>query len=162
MCFWPRASVHQWLGFGLTNEEGVGPESEPLENAHWVIINTHHLVVVCSVRSHNFANYYIYETEATDSSFEDIELTKIVQNNETTWIGTVSADGANLTWVNMTVTDLASGAIVKMTNEGKLYSHPFLGVDDAEVVVDGKTVDFRCSEHCVYGESIEVEAESSK
>ena len=107
-------------------------------------------------------SYYIYETEATESSFEDIELTKIVQNNETTWIGTVSADGANLTWVNMTVTDLASGAIVKMTNEGKLYSHPFLGVDDAEVVVDGKTVDFRCSEHCVYGESIEVEAESSE
>ena len=107
-------------------------------------------------------SYYIYETEATDSSFEDIELTKIVQNNETTWIGTVSADGANLTWVNMTVTDLASGATVKMTNEGKLYSHPFLGVDDAEVVVDGKTVDFRCSEHCVYGESIEVEAKSSE
>ena len=107
-------------------------------------------------------SYYIYETEATDSSFEDIELTKIVQNNETTWIGTVSANGANLTWVNMTVTDLASGAIVKMTNEGKLYSHPFLGVEDAEVVVDGKTVDFRCSEHCVYGESIEVEADSSE
>lgn len=106
-------------------------------------------------------SYYIYETDAKDSSFEDIELTKIVQNNETTWIGTVSADGANLTWVNMTVTDLATGAVVKMTNEGKLYSHPFLGVDDAEVVVDGKTVDFRCSEHCVYGESIEVEAESS-
>ena len=107
-------------------------------------------------------SYYIYETEATDSSFEDIELTKIVQNNETTWIGTVSADGANLTWVNMTVTDLASGAVVKMTNEGKLYSHPFLGVDDAQVVVDGKTVDFRCSEHCVFGESIEVEADSSE
>lgn len=106
-------------------------------------------------------SYYIYETEATDSAFEDIELTKIVQNNETTWIGTISADGANLTWVNMTVDNLASGAIVKMTNEGKLYSHPFLGVDDAEVVVDGKTVDFRCSEHCIYGVSIEVEAESS-
>ncbi len=107
-------------------------------------------------------SYYIYETEPTDSSFEDIELTKIVQNNETTWIGTVSANGANLTWVNMTVTDLASGAVVKLTNEGKLYSHPFLGVEDAEVVVDGKTVDFRCSEHCVYGESIEVQAESSE
>ena len=105
-------------------------------------------------------NYYIYETEATDSAFEDIELVKIVQNNETTWIGTVSADGANLTWINMTVDDLASGAVVKMTNDGKLYSHPFLGLDDAEVVVDGKTVDFRCSEHCVYGETIEIEADS--
>ena len=105
-------------------------------------------------------NYYIYETEATDSAFEDIDLVKIVQNNETTWIGTVAADGANLTWINMTVEDLASGAVVKMTNDGKLYSHPFLGLVDAEVVVDGKTVDFRCSEHCVYGETIEVEADS--
>ena len=105
-------------------------------------------------------NYYIYETEATDSAFEDIELVKIVQNNETTWIGTVAADGANLTWINITVDDLASGAVVKMTNDGKLYSHPFLGLDDAEVVVDGKTVDFRCSEHCVYGETIEIEADS--
>jgi|TARA_Y100000994_G_scaffold248788_1_gene257656 hypothetical protein len=107
-------------------------------------------------------NYYIYETEATDNSFEDIELTKVFQNNETTWIGTVSPDGQNLTWINMTIDNLASGAIVKMTNEGKLYSHPFLGVPDAEVEVDGKTVDFRCSEHCTYTESIEVEADSSQ
>jgi len=107
-------------------------------------------------------NYYIYETEATDNSFEDIELTKVFQNNETTWIGTVSPDGQNLTWINMTIDNLASGAIVKMTNEGKLYSHPFLGVPDAEVEVDGKTVDFRCSEHCTYAESIEVEADSSQ
>lgn len=107
-------------------------------------------------------NYYIYETEPTENSYEDIELTKVFQNNETTWFGAVAADGQNLTWVNMTVESLASGATVKMTNEGKLYSHPFLGVPDAEVEVDGKTVDFRCSEHCVYAESIEVEAESSE
>ena len=107
-------------------------------------------------------NYYIYETEPTENSYEDIELTKVFQNNETTWFGAVAADGQNLTWVNMTVESLASGATVKMTNEGKLYSHPFLGVPDAEVEVDGKTVDFRCSEHCVYAESIEVEAETSE
>ena len=57
-------------------------------------------------------NYYIYETEATDSAFEDIELVKIVQNNETTWIGTVAADGANLTWINMAVNDLASLSLI--------------------------------------------------
>ena len=56
---------------------------------------------------------------------------------------------------------MAAGAVVKLTNDGKLYSHPFLGVPDAEVEVDGKTVDFRCSEHCTYAESIEVEADSS-
>tara|TARA_Y100000766_G_scaffold90518_1_gene76969 strand:+ start:6145 stop:6966 length:822 start_codon:yes stop_codon:yes gene_type:complete len=107
-------------------------------------------------------SYYIYETNPTESEFEDIELTKVFQNNETTWIGTVSPDGQNLTWVNMTIDNLASGALVKMTNDGKLYSHPFLGVPDAEVEVDGKTVDFRCSEHCIYSDSIEVEAESSQ
>ena len=94
-------------------------------------------------------SYYIYETDATDTVFEDVELTKVVQNNETTWIGSV-ADGQNLTWINVTVDDLAAGAVVKLTNDGKLYSHPFLGVPDAEVEVDGKTVDFRCSEHCTY------------
>ena len=107
-------------------------------------------------------SYYIYETEATDTAYDDIELTKVVQNNETTWTASVPTNGQNLTWINMTVDDLASGAVVKMTNAGKLYSHPFLGIDDAEVVVDGKTVDFRCSEHCSYGESIEVEADSSE
>jgi len=106
-------------------------------------------------------SYYIYETEATDSVFDDVELTKVVQNNETTWIGTIAADGQNLTWINVTVDDLAAGAVVKLTNDGKLYSHPFLGVPDAEVEVDGKIVDFRCSEHCIYEKSIEVEAESS-
>ena len=73
----------------------------------------------------------------------------------------IAADGQNLTWINVTVDDLAAGAVVKLTNDGKLYSHPFLGVPDAEVEVDGKTVDFRCSEHCTYAESIEVEADSS-
>ena len=105
-------------------------------------------------------SYYIYETDATDTVFDDVELTKVVQNNETTWIGSVVIDGQNLTWINVTVDDLA-GAVVKLTNDGKLYSHPFLGVPDAEVEVDGKTVDFRCSEHCTYAESIEVEADSS-
>ena len=107
-------------------------------------------------------NYYIYETNATESEFEDIALTKVFQNNETTWIGTIYPDGQNLTWINMTVDNLASGALVKIKNEGKLYSHPFLGVPDAEVEVDGKTVDFRCSEHCTYSDSIEVRAESSQ
>ncbi|MEC8609255.1 MAG: hypothetical protein VXY42_01985, partial [Candidatus Thermoplasmatota archaeon] len=106
-------------------------------------------------------SYYIYETEATDTVFDDVELTKVVQNNETTWIGSIAADGQNLTWINVTVDDLAAGAVVKLTNDGKLYSHPFLGVPDAEVEVDGKTVDFRCSEHCIYEKSIEIEAESS-
>ena len=50
-------------------------------------------------------SYYIYETDTTDTVFDDVELTKVVQNNETTWIGSVAADGQNLTWINVTVDD---------------------------------------------------------
>ena len=80
--------------------------------------------------------------------FDDIELTKVVKTTKPRGLEAVAADGQNLTWINVTVDDLAAGAVFKLTNDGKLYSHPFLGVPDAEVEVDGKTVDFRCSEHC--------------
>ena len=142
MCFWPRASVLEWLGFGGTNEEGLVQNPNLLRTLIGLSLTLIVLLAYAVYGATISPNYYIYETEATDSTFEDIELVKIVQNNETTWIGTVAADGANLTWINMTVDDLASGAVVKMTNDGKLYSHPFLGLDDAEVVVDGKRLIF--------------------
>ena len=57
-------------------------------------------------------SYYIYETEATDTAYDGIELTKVVQNNETTWTASVPTNGQNLTWINMTVDGIASGAVV--------------------------------------------------
>ena len=106
-------------------------------------------------------SYYIYETEATDAEYNDFDLDKQVINNETYWTTVLEIDAQNLTWVNMSVEDLATGAIIKLSNTAKLYSHQFLGVEDAEVTVDGEKVDFRCSEHCQFSDTIEVEADDS-
>ena len=106
-------------------------------------------------------NYYIYETDAKNTEFNEIELDKQVINNQTYWTAVVETDAQNLTWVNMTVDDLATGAIIKLSNTAKLYSHQFLGVEDAKVTVDGEKVDFRCSEHCQFSDTIEIEAEES-
>ena len=106
-------------------------------------------------------SYYIYQTEATNTEFNEIELDKQVIDNETYWTTVLDVDAQNLTWVNMSIDDLASGAIIKLSNTAKLYSHQFLGVEDAKVTVDGDKVDFRCSEHCQHSDVIEVESEDS-
>ena len=106
-------------------------------------------------------SYYIYQTESTDTEYNELELDKQVINNETYWTAVVEIDAQNLTWVNMSVEDLATGAVIKLSNTAKLYSHQFLGVEDAKVTVDGEKVDFRCSEHCQFSETIEVEADDS-
>jgi hypothetical protein len=106
-------------------------------------------------------SYYIYQTESTDTEYKDFDLDKQVINNETYWTSVVEIDAQNLTWVNMSIEDLATGAIIKLSNTAKLYSHQFLGVEDAEVTVDGEKVDFRCSEHCQFSDTIEVEADDS-
>ena len=106
-------------------------------------------------------SYYIYQTEATNTEFEDIELDKQVINNETYWTAVLEIDAQNLTWVNMSIDDLASGAIIKLSNTAKLYSHQFLGVEDAKVTINGDKVDFRCSEHCQFSDTIEVESDDS-
>ena len=106
-------------------------------------------------------SYYIYQTESTDTEYNDFDLEKQIINNETYWTSVVEIDAQNLTWVNMSIEDLATGAIIKLSNTAKLYSHQFLGVEDAEVTVDGEKVDFRCSEHCQFSDTIEVEADDS-
>lgn len=76
---------------------------------------------------------YIYQTEPTvdvyDASVADqnIERTYDAEDNTTTWAWQVIADDSNLTWVNVTATDLAPGAVLRVTNVAKLYSHELLG-----------------------------------
>lgn len=106
-------------------------------------------------------SYYIYQTEATNSEFSEIELDKQVINNETYWTAILEVDAQNLTWVNMSIDDLASGAVITLSNTAKLYSHQFLGIEDAKVTVNGDKVDFRCSEHCQFSDTIEIESEDS-
>ena len=59
-------------------------------------------------------SYYIYQTEATNTEFNEIELDKQVIDNETYWTTVLDVDAQNLTWVNMSIDDLASGAILSL------------------------------------------------
>ena len=69
-------------------------------------------------------SYYVYETDTNSTIDADTEPTKLYNDdtNETTWRWTVSADGDNLTWVNLTATDLSRESTIRLTNSAGLYS----------------------------------------
>ena len=98
-------------------------------------------------------SYYLYETDATVTVHDDIEPVRIYQEDEntTTWTWTIPANGANLTWVNLTAVELSNNAEVRLINSASLYSHPLLGVSSA----DG----FSCSEDCYLNSTHTVLAE---
>lgn len=76
---------------------------------------------------------YMYETEAsttehtTSGDEGNIERTYDGDANTTTWAWPVTMNGNNLTWVNVTASELSSGSVVRIINVAKLYSHPLLG-----------------------------------
>ena len=76
---------------------------------------------------------YIYQTNASVNEYnasqadEGVDRMYDEDSNTTTWAWQVIADGDNLTWVNITATEVSSGAVLRVTNIAKLYSHPLLG-----------------------------------
>ena len=102
---------------------------------------------------------YIYQTEASVDEYdasqadEDIERSYDQDTNMTTWAWQVFADGANLTWVNVTASDLSDGAILRVTSIAMLYSHELLGTtyDLENPLEEG----FSCAELCFHNTSHE-------
>lgn len=97
---------------------------------------------------------YIYQTEPTvdvyDASVADqnIERTYDAEENTTTWAWQVIADDSNLTWVNVTATDLAPGAVLRVSNVAKLYSHELLG--NTYNLQNPLEEEFSCADLCDY------------
>ncbi len=87
-------------------------------------------------------SYYLYETDAVTTNHESGQVTTVYddQTNTTTWYWDISANGVNLTWVNLTATELSDDSIVKLTNSAGLYSNRLLGVLDADK--------FSCEDSC--------------
>jgi len=87
-------------------------------------------------------SYYLYQTdsETTTHLIGDSESIYDIDDNTTTWYWNIPADGINLTWVNLTATELSDDAVVKLINVGGLYSNRLLGVEDANK--------FSCQESC--------------
>ncbi|MAV44141.1 MAG: hypothetical protein CMA30_06665 [Euryarchaeota archaeon] len=87
-------------------------------------------------------SYYLYQTDAVTTN-HDVEQTSSIYNEETnttTWYWDVPANGVNLTWVNLTATELSDDSIIKLINSAGLYSNRLLGVADADK--------FSCEDSC--------------
>ena len=95
---------------------------------------------------------YIYKTEPTvneysaSSADEDVERTYDAEDNTTTWAWQVIANDANLTWVNVTATELSSGAVLRVTNVAMLYSHELLG--STYTLQNPLEEEFSCADLC--------------
>ena len=106
---------------------------------------------------------YIYKTEATVDTYDASEADQDVQRyyndeaNSTTWTWTVNANDANLTWVNVTATELSDGAVLRVINSAKLYSHELLG--NTYDLQNPLEEEFSCADLCDHDTSHERIAE---
>ena len=99
-------------------------------------------------------SYYLYTTDTETTVNENVEPVKLYDDdtNETNWRWTFTADGDNLTWVNVTAGGLSKNAVVKLTNSAGLYSHSKLGDPDAE--------GFACEDSCYLNNTHEIISEN--
>lgn len=102
---------------------------------------------------------YIYQTEPTVDQYnaaeadEDVMRSYDEDTNTTTWAWQVIANDANLTWVNITATELAPGAVLRVTNVAMLYSHELLGITyDLQNPLEEE---FSCADLCDHASSHE-------
>lgn len=106
---------------------------------------------------------YIYQTEPTVDQYnaaeadQDVVRTYDEETNTTTWAWQVIANDANLTWVNITATELAPGAVLRVTNVAMLYSHELLG--NTYDLQNPLEEEFSCADLCDYATSHERTAE---
>ena len=106
---------------------------------------------------------YIYQTEPTVDQYnaseadEDVIRTYNEESNTTTWAWQVIANDANLTWVNVTATELAPGAVLRVTNVAMLYSHELLG--NTYDLQNPLEEEFSCADLCDYASAHERTAE---
>ncbi len=109
---------------------------------------------------------YIYTTEATVTNADSLQAAEEVDriydgdSNTTTWAWSVPANGQNLTWVNVTVTELSDGSVLKVMNGAKLYSHPLLGaIYSLENPLEEK---FSCADRCYHNVTHERSSEDGE
>jgi len=95
-------------------------------------------------------SYYLYTTDTESTVIETTDPVKLYDEDEnvTNWRWTFTADGDNLTWVNVTAGDLSRNSVIKLTNSAGLYSHTKLGDPDA--------TEFSCADSCYFNKTHEL------
>ena len=85
---------------------------------------------------------YIYDAKSNENNvaLENVSKFYNEESNSTIWTWDAQLDGTNLTWINLTGTDLSPGSTISISSDAGLYSHSDLGDEDAD--------DFSCTDSC--------------
>ena len=76
------------------------------------------------------SGYYLYFSDHEESNPEltPVGQHPVIQNGKTVWVWEFNADSSNLTWINVSVSGVYKGSVLKVTNvAGNFWSHPELG-----------------------------------
>ena len=150
----PNASVFEGVNTGIIMQKALAQNPNLLRTLLGLSFTLIFMLAYAVYGATISPSYYLYTTNTETTVNENVEPVKLYDDdtNETNWRWTFTADGDNLTWVNVTAGGLSKNAVVKLTNSAGLYSHSKLGDPDAE--------GFACEDSCYLNNTHEIISEN--
>ena len=150
----PNASVFEGVNTGIIMQKALAQNPNLLRTLLGLSFTLIFMLAYAVYGATISPSYYLYTTDTETTVNENVEPVKLYDDdtNETNWRWTFTADGDNLTWVNVTAGGLSKNSVVKLTNSAGLYSHSKLGDPDAE--------GFACEDSCYLNNTHELISEN--
>ena len=150
----PNASVFEGVNTGIIMQKALAQNPNLLRTLLGLSFTLIFMLAYAVYGATISPSYYLYTTDTETTVNENVEPVKLYDDdtNETNWRWTFTADGDNLTWVNVTAGGLSKNDEVKLTNSAGLYSHSKLGDPDAE--------GFACEDSCYLNNTHEIISET--
>ena len=150
----PNASVFEGVNTGIIMQKALAQNPNLLRTLLGLSFTLIFMLAYAVYGATISPSYYLYTTDTETTVNENVEPVKLYDDdtNETNWRWTFTADGDNLTWVNVTAGGLSKNAVFKLTNSAGLYSHSKLGDPDAE--------GFACEDSCYLNNTHEIISEN--
>lgn len=150
----PNASVFEGVNTGIIMQKALAQNPNLLRTLLGLSFTLIFMLAYAVYGATISPSYYLYTTDTETTVNENVEPVKLYDDdtNETNWRWTFTADGDNLTWVNVTAGGLSKNAVIKLTNSAGLYSHSKLGDPDAE--------GFACEDSCYLNNTHEIISEN--
>ena len=150
----PNASVFEGVNTGIIMQKALAQNPNLLRTLLGLSFTLIFMLAYAVYGATISPSYYLYTTDTETTVNENVEPVKLYDDdtNETNWRWTFTADGDNLTWVNVTAGGLSKNAVVKLTNSAGLYSHSKLGDTDAE--------GFACEDSCYLNNTHQIISEN--
>ena len=150
----PNASVFEGVNTGIIMQKALAQNPNLLRTLLGLSFTLIFMLAYAVYGATISPSYYLYTTDTETTVNENVEPVKLYDDdtNETNWRWTFTADGDNLTWVNVTAGGLSKSSVVKLTNSAGLYSHSKLGDPDAE--------GFACEDSCYLNNTHQIISEN--